>query len=672
MKIIMSIILTAVFILSAETLFEVKDASNKKVLDVSADGMRVYNLGDTLMVISATAIKAYIDNSKALSRTFAVTTTASKASGPNVFEVNTQSVNMKDGLGGEKYSDLSPVNIFMGLNAGTNTTPSGFYGNSNVFIGNSAGFTNTLGQKNIFIGNRSGYTNSEGDYNVFLGHNAGMLNTTGDRNVFIGYESGQANTIGTANTFVGEASGTRNIDGFANSFYGRNAGSENTYGDYNTNVGYEAANSCTSGNNNSVYGAESGRNNQTGSSNSIFGYQSARGAFGNSFSNNTIMGCQSGYSNTTGSNNTYLGYQSGYSNLTGARNVFLGYMAGYNETGSDKLYIDNSSTTNPLIWGDFDMNWIKINGDFDVLNLATVGGLDVNSNAVVDGTFKVGTGATISRFSTDGTMAANSDSYVPTERAVRTYVTANKDNLGNHTATQNIRLSGYYLSNDGGNEGVYVDTDGDVGIGTSTPGSNRLRVLNNASGIAGATGYFENSNSLGIGMAVYATSTDAALYVEQKNTTSSGYIAKFASQYGGLWRERFNIANTGALFAPYLASGTGTALYLTSGNEIVKLSSSKRYKKDIAPLSVDMKKFMSLQPVSFKWNEKSATEGKADNGLIAEEVEKIDPALAVYNDKGEIEGVDYQKINIMLLKVVQDQERKIEELEKRIGKLEGK
>jgi hypothetical protein len=40
--------------------------------------------------------------------------------------------------------------------------------------------------------------------------------------------------------------------------------------------------------------------------------------------------------------------------------------------------------------------------------------------------------------------------------------------------------------------------------------------LNNASGIAGATGYFENSNSLGIGMAVYATSTDAALYVEQK------------------------------------------------------------------------------------------------------------------------------------------------------------
>jgi hypothetical protein len=43
------------------------------------------------------------------------------------------------------------------------------------------------------------------------------------------------------------------------------------------------------------------------------------------------------------------------------------------------------------------------------------------------------------------------------------------DNLGNHTATQNIKLSGFWLSGDGGNEGVYVANDGSVGIGTTTP-----------------------------------------------------------------------------------------------------------------------------------------------------------------------------------------------------------
>ncbi len=43
------------------------------------------------------------------------------------------------------------------------------------------------------------------------------------------------------------------------------------------------------------------------------------------------------------------------------------------------------------------------------------------------------------------------------------------DNLGNHTATQNIKLNGHWLSGDGGNEGVYVKNNGYVGVGTSSP-----------------------------------------------------------------------------------------------------------------------------------------------------------------------------------------------------------
>ena len=43
------------------------------------------------------------------------------------------------------------------------------------------------------------------------------------------------------------------------------------------------------------------------------------------------------------------------------------------------------------------------------------------------------------------------------------------DNLGNHTATQNIKLNGHWLSGDGGNEGVYIKSDGKVGIGSNNP-----------------------------------------------------------------------------------------------------------------------------------------------------------------------------------------------------------
>ncbi|MCB0535681.1 MAG: hypothetical protein KDD14_25980, partial [Saprospiraceae bacterium] len=48
-------------------------------------------------------------------------------------------------------------------------------------------------------------------------------------------------------------------------------------------------------------------------------------------------------------------------------------------------------------------------------------------------------------------------------------LTGTGDDLGNHTATQNITLGGNYLSGDGNSEGIYVDANGNVGIGTNTP-----------------------------------------------------------------------------------------------------------------------------------------------------------------------------------------------------------
>ncbi|MEM7551407.1 MAG: hypothetical protein AAF363_17125 [Bacteroidota bacterium] len=71
------------------------------------------------------------------------------------------------------------------------------------------------------------------------------------------------------------------------------------------------------------------------------------------------------YSLRTGSRNTVLGYRSGYNNSSGSGNIFLGYEAGYSETSSNKLYIDNSNTPNPLIYGDFSSNFIRINGDLE-------------------------------------------------------------------------------------------------------------------------------------------------------------------------------------------------------------------------------------------------------------------------------------------------------------------
>ncbi|GAA4383362.1 hypothetical protein GCM10023186_24440 [Hymenobacter koreensis] len=85
-------------------------------------------------------------------------------------------------------------------------------------------------------------------------------------------------------------------------------------------------------------------------------------------------------------------------------------------------------------------------------------------------------------------------------------VTLPSDNLGNHTATRNLRLNGSWLSNDGGNEGLRIDNNGNVGIGTDAP-QTRLHVngsvrqdTHNSDLLnipAGATGSFDWQHRLG-------------------------------------------------------------------------------------------------------------------------------------------------------------------------------
>ncbi len=82
---------------------------------------------------------------------------------------------------------------------------------------------------------------------------------------------------------------------------------------------------------------------------------------------NTIIGTQAGCYIKNGTNNVYIGYQAGFKDSLGSNNVFIGNQAGYNETGSNQLYIENSSSsTNPLIHGDFQNDRVAFNRKADI------------------------------------------------------------------------------------------------------------------------------------------------------------------------------------------------------------------------------------------------------------------------------------------------------------------
>ena len=141
--------------------------------------------------------------------------------------------------------------------------------------------------------------------------------------------------------------------------------------------------------------------NREGHFNTSIGYQSGYAhnvvntgsfplLFYNTASYNTYLGSFSGYSNIIGDLNTYLGYQAGYLNV-GSGNVFLGYQAGAAATNtSNKLYIENSDTNFPLIYGDFETDDLRLNAsvginrsDSDSYGLIVDGGTSSSYSMIV-------------------------------------------------------------------------------------------------------------------------------------------------------------------------------------------------------------------------------------------------------------------------------------------------
>ena len=231
----------------------------------------------------------------------------------------------------------------------TTGTSSYFYGVENTAIGASALLSNTIGSTNTAIGYNTMYSNTSGNNNTTVGESALYSNTEGDNNTAVGIESLKTNTTGNDNTALGTYSLYNNVDGNENTAVGMQSLANHKTGDYNTALGFKSLYSDTSGNSNTAIGFETAYKNTSG-------YQ------------NVAIGFHSIYYNKAGGNNTAIGYKAGSSssghNISGC--VFLGHEAGSANNLSNKLFIDNSGTTTPLIGGDFSTDQVDINGTIKI------------------------------------------------------------------------------------------------------------------------------------------------------------------------------------------------------------------------------------------------------------------------------------------------------------------
>lgn len=179
--------------------------------------------------------------------------------------------------------------------------------------------------------------------------------------------------------------------------------------------------------------------------------------------------------------------------LDGASDTIL-YVGNYSSSGGfsfgtstspmASIYIEGDLRANRLCFqNDCKAGWSEIQGT----NYWTVSGNDIYSNN--SGNVGIGTATPGAKLHVAGTIrtslsgTGNRCLYVTSDgdiaaKSVDCGTATGGDNLGDHIATQNLRLGSYWLSGDGGNEGISVDSSGKVGIGTTNPGA-KLEVVGN-------------------------------------------------------------------------------------------------------------------------------------------------------------------------------------------------
>ena len=203
-----------------------------------------------------------------------------------------------------------------------------------------------------------------------------------------------------------------------------------------------------------------------------------------------------------------------------------------------------------------------------------------------------------------------------------------------------------------GNGALFLNTTGgdNTALGGGALSSNTTGNNNTASGTAALFSNTTGLNNIAIG-------SNAGYAITGSNNIDIGSTGS-AGESGVI---RIGGASQTAVYIAGITSVplTGSAVYVAANGQLGVLSSSERYKTEIASMDgSSTQKLRELRPVRFRL--KSDRTGTVQYGLIAEEVNVVFPELVIRDEAGAIQGVRYDELAPMLLSEMQKQMKKID------------
>ena len=115
----------------------------------------------------------------------------------------------------------------------------------------------------------------------------------------------------------------------------------------------------------------------------------------------------------------------------------------------------------------------------------------------------------------------------------------------------------------------------------------------------------------------------------------------------------------------------GVAVIVDANGHLGTMTSSARFKDEIKPMENASESILALQPVTFRYKQQLDPERTPQFGLVAEQVEKVNPDLVVRDEQGKPYSVRYEAVNAMLLNEFLKEHRTVQELKSIAAKQEA-
>jgi hypothetical protein len=317
---------------------------------------------------------------------------------------------------------------------------------------------------------------------------------------------------------------------------------------------------------------------------------------------NTAEGTDALFSLTTGTENTATGFDALYSNTTGDSNT---------ATGSEALV---SNTTG-------------------VRNTAD-GFAALESNTTGERNTATGRAALVNNTTGNNNTGDGHDALFSNGTGIR------------NTATGSFALFSSTIANDNTAIGYFALFSNTTGNNNTANGYDAL--LNNTTGVGNiALGNFAGSN---------LTTGNNNIDIGNPGVAGEAGTIRIGT-----------IGTQTAIFVAGILGKTvpmSTPVFVNANGQLGTTPSSARFKDEIKPMDKASEAILALKPVTFHYKKELDPEGIPQFGLVAEEVEKVNPNLVTRDADGKVSTVRYEAVNAMLLNEFLKEHCRVQELEK--------